>query len=55
MYILVLEMASDLDPAMDGHLLLGEKFSLPLPPEFKRKPMRERLETSSPEEDKEVS
>ena len=43
MYIIAFEMASDLDPAIDGHVLLGEKFTHIIPPELERPPLRERL------------
>jgi hypothetical protein len=52
MYILVFQLASDLDPAIDGRVLFGEKFSQVVPPG--QAPLDERVREFSESEAKEV-
>lgn len=53
MYILAFQLASDLDPALDGHTLLGEKFKT-LVPAGTGVPLDVRIRQISDEEAKEV-
>jgi N-terminal acetyltransferase B complex non-catalytic subunit len=54
LYILAFQMASDLDPAIDGHILLGDKFNQIFPPELERLPLDNRIHSFSAAEEKEV-
>ena len=52
MYIFVFQLASDLDPAIDGHILLGDKYNQIVP--AGQVPLNERIREFSDSEAKEV-